>query len=317
MQILSVQNLQSERLLGGFALQQLSFSQNKGEHLAIIGETGAGKSTLLKIIAGFIQPASGEIVFNGNKVMGPNFQLIPGEKGIAYLSQHFELRNNYRVEELLDMANKWSIAAAEKIEQLCDISHLVKRKTNELSGGEKQRVALAQQLLTKPQLLILDEPFSNLDQIHKLELKKVLKSIAAELEISIILSSHDPADILSWAHRVLVMRKGEIIQIDKTATVYFNPKDNYVAQLLGYGKALSEELKAKIQELVPNFNASYLRPEKVRLEEENGPIMAEIVSNEYLGTYYLVGLKWGKHDFFAFSFKFMTIGRTIFIKFEL
>ena len=94
MDLLSVTNLYSEELLGNFSLSNISFTQQQFEKIAVIGETGSGKSTLLKTVAGLIQPKTGAIIFNGKKVLGPDWQLIAGEKSIAYLSHHFELRNN-------------------------------------------------------------------------------------------------------------------------------------------------------------------------------------------------------------------------------
>ena len=175
MQLLSVSNLFSEELLGNFSLENINFTQQKFEKIALIGETGSGKSTLLKTIAGLIQPTSGIILFDGEKVMGPDWQLVAGQKGIAYLSQHFELRNNYRMEELLMYANEFTQQEANELYRLCRIDHLMQRNSYELSGGEKQRVALARLLVTKPKLLILDEPYSNLDLIHRNSLKEIVE----------------------------------------------------------------------------------------------------------------------------------------------
>ena len=155
-------------------LKNTSFDIKQFNKVAIAGETGSGKSTLLKIIAGLIQPDNGTVYFKNERVLGPEEHLIPGHKGVAYLSQHFELRNNYRVEEILEIANKMPLPEAEAIFEVCRITHLLKRKTDQLSGGEKQRIATARLLITKPQLLLLDEPYSNLDAIHKNILKSVI-----------------------------------------------------------------------------------------------------------------------------------------------
>jgi ABC-type sulfate/molybdate transport systems ATPase subunit len=152
---------------------------------------------------------------------------------IAYLSQQFELRNNYRVEEILEMANKIPLEEAEVIYQICRINHLLKRRTDQLSGGEKQRIALAQLLISSPRLLILDEPYSNLDLIHKSILKYVVDDIADKLKTTVVLISHDPADTLSWADEIFVMKGGQIIQKGTPQNVYFKPLEEYTAALSG------------------------------------------------------------------------------------
>ena len=144
-------------------VDDISFSQKAFQKIAIAGETGSGKSSMLKMIAGLLQPDQGMIYFNDKHVLGPDFKLIPGHPDIAYLSQHFELRNSYRVEELLSYANKLSEEMANAIFEVCMISHLVKRRTDQLSGGERQRIAIARALIRTPKLLLLDEATSALD----------------------------------------------------------------------------------------------------------------------------------------------------------
>ena len=158
MALLEVQNL-SKNINGNLAVNHISFSQKKFEKIAIAGATGSGKTTLLKMIGGLIQPDSGDILLNQQKVLGPDYKLLPGHEKIAYISQHFELRVNYKVYERLEMANKMEDAEAQQIYKVCRIEHLMNRKTDELSGGERQRVVLASLLTTKPELLLLDEPF--------------------------------------------------------------------------------------------------------------------------------------------------------------
>src|SRR5258706_9094063 len=160
-----------------FSVKDINFVQEQFQKIAIAGETGSGKTTLLKMIAGLMQPDAGEIVFKGEKVLGPYEKLIPGHRRIAYLSQHFELRNNYRVEEELESKNLLTDKEADEIYSVCRIRHLLKRKTDQLSGGERQRIVLARLLTSSPELLLLDEPFSNLDAIHKNIIKSVIYDI--------------------------------------------------------------------------------------------------------------------------------------------
>lgn len=215
------------------ALDNLGFSQRKGQRLAIVGETGSGKSNLLKTIAGLATPSAGAVYFEGTRVLGPLERLIPGQPGITYLSQHFELWNNYHVQEILSYTNDLSPREALELYQLCHIDHLLERRTDQLSGGERQRIALARILVHPPRLLLLDEPFSNLDMIHKRILKKVIANSASRFDITCTLVSHDPRDILPWADEILVLRDGRLIRQGAPRDVYSRPENEYTAALLG------------------------------------------------------------------------------------
>ena len=278
MHFLSVSNLFSKELLGNFALENINFTQQKFEKIALIGETGSGKSTLLKTIAGLIQPTSGTILFNGEKVMGPYWQLVAGQKGIAYLSQHFELRNNYRMEELLMYANEFTQQEANELYRLCRIDHLMQRNSYELSGGEKQRVALARLLVTKPKLLILDEPYSNLDLIHRNSLKEIVENICNKYEISIIITSHEPADVLPWSDKIIVLKNGKILQEGTAVEVYKSPINEYVAGLLGNYNLLDKNIF---------LTEKIIRPEDIQLvEESEADFCGMILSVKFMGNYF-------------------------------
>lgn len=214
-------------------VDDISFSQQPLEKMVVAGETGSGKSTLLKMIGGLVQMDKGVIRFKNKKIIGPYDQLIPGHPGIAYLSQHFELRNNYWVHEILEYANKLSEETANELFKVCRIQHLLNRRTTELSGGEKQRIALARLLVGTPQLLLLDEPFSNLDAVHKNIIKSVIDDIGNRLKISCIMVSHDAPDILSWADTILVIRNGQILQQGTPEQIYKQPVNEYCAGLFG------------------------------------------------------------------------------------
>jgi len=284
MNILDVKNLQSDVLLGGFSLENISFTIPVGKKVALMGQTGSGKSTLLKTIAGFIQHKGGAIYFDEKKVLGPNYQLVAGEKGIAYLSQYFELRNNYRMEELFDYANEeFTKEQAHHLFEICNVNYLQKRKSVELSGGEKQRVALARLLLTKPKLLILDEPFSNLDNIHKSILKNVLDTIAQELKITCLLCSHDATDVLPWADELIILDQGKIIQQNTAKEVYTHPSNDLVAGLLGDCCTLTSSLQKTFS--VDNMN--YSRPNNFRINAQ-GEFNGIVKNCLYYGSYYKV-----------------------------
>lgn len=214
-------------------LHSVSFSMQKGEKIGLMGETGSGKTTLLKIVAGLIQPSTGTVVFQDGRVKGPDEVLLPGHPKIGYLSQHFELLNNYYVEEILDMHNKTSDEVAQHLYALCKIDHLLKRRTNEISGGERQRISLAKVLISNPSLVLLDEPFSNLDGINKKIIHQVLENIFKEQAFSCIMVSHNPDEIFSWADRLMILKDGKLLQMDETQAVQANPVNSYVAQIIG------------------------------------------------------------------------------------
>ena len=232
MSLLQVSGI-SKQQQGAFILKDISFTQQKFQKIAIAGETGSGKSTLMKIVGGLAQADSGTVFFDGVRVKGSEEVLIPGFPGIAYLSQYFELRNNYRVEEILAYANKLVEEDANRIYEVCRVTHLLKRRTEQLSGGEKQRIALARLLTTAPRMLLMDEPFSNLDMIHKSILKSVINDLVEELEITCMLISHDAQDLLSWADEVMLMKDGVIVQQGTPQEVYYKPVNEYAAGLLG------------------------------------------------------------------------------------
>ncbi|HEX8315309.1 MAG TPA: ABC transporter ATP-binding protein, partial [Flavisolibacter sp.] len=230
MPVLEVINV-SKQEDGALVVNKINFSQEHQQKLAVAGGTGSGKTSLLKMIAGLSAATSGTILFNGTRVKGPDEKLIPGHPSIAYLSQYFELRNHYRVKDFLSMAAKVATSEAATIYAVCRIDHLLERWTHQLSGGEKQRIALARLLITSPQLLLLDEPYSNLDPLHKNVLKTVINDLSRHLKITCMLVSHDPLDTLSWADEILILKKGELIQKDKPENIYNNPVDEYAATL--------------------------------------------------------------------------------------
>jgi ABC-type sugar transport system ATPase subunit len=283
----------SKQQNGNVVLQEISFTQKKFQKLAIVGESGSGKSTLLKIIGGLVQPDSGDVLFENKHVEGPNERLIPGHPQMAYLSQHFELRNNYRVEEILEYANTLPEAEAQTLYEICHIKHLLKRKTDQVSGGEKQRIAMARLLIGAPKLFLLDEPYSNLDNLHRNTLRAVIKAMGEKLGITCLMVSHDPVDALSWADEIIVMKSGQIIQQDTPEKIYRQPVNEYAAGLFGKYNSFTRTEAASFGE-VPNGYGNkkqlFLRPEAFTLSaKKSKTAVAGIVTDvAYLGSHYEV-----------------------------
>lgn len=276
-----------KRIAETFALTDIHFTQQQGQHIGVAGATGSGKSTLLKLIAGLEDADNGTILFEQERVKGPAYRLVPGQPGIAYLSQHYELRNHYRMEELLSYADTLPEGEAEELFALCRIGHLLQRKTTQLSGGEKQRIALARLLLTAPRLLLLDEPFSNLDLIHKTILKKVLEDIATKKGLSCIIASHDPLDLLSWADTLLIMKEGRLIQQGSPQELYRKPGEVYTGALLGKYNLLSP-LTATTLGLPADLQGRqlFVRPEQLKATTSRGKgVKATIEKISFWGSY--------------------------------
>lgn len=273
----------------GFEISNINFTQHQLQKIAIAGETGCGKTTLLKIIAGLVQPDIGTINFEGKRIKGPLEELVPGHPRIAYLSQQFELPNFLSVHQVLIYANPLLDAQAEKDEaakalyKMCRIEHLLNRRTDELSGGEKQRVALARLMVSAPKLLLLDEPFSNLDMMHKNILKSVIKDVGEQLNITCLLVSHDPLDTLSWADEIIVMQQGQIVQQATPAIIYKQPISAYAASLFGKYNSPSTALKIKLS-LPDNI---FFRPEDFTISHnEDVGVKAEVTNVFFYGSYW-------------------------------
>ncbi|MCS3799465.1 ABC transporter ATP-binding protein [Niastella sp. OAS944] len=283
----------SKQMNGNAVLQEISFTQKKFQKLAIVGESGSGKSTLMKIIGGLVQPDSGDVVFDNKHVEGPNERLIPGHPQMAYLSQHFELRNNYRVEEILEYANTLPEVEAQSLYEICHIKHLLKRKTDQVSGGEKQRIAMARLLIGAPKLFLLDEPFSNLDNLHRNTLRAVIKAMGEKLGITCLMVSHDPVDALSWADEIIVMKSGQIIQQDTPEKIYHQPINEYAAGLFGKYNSFTRTEAAEFGEIPNSYGNKkqlFLRPEAFTLvAKKSKTSVAGIVTDiAYLGSHYEV-----------------------------
>jgi len=172
------------------------------------------------------------------------------------------------VEEVLSYANLLPEAEAASLYEVCRISPLLSRRTDQLSGGERQRIALARLLITSPRLLLLDEPFSNLDLIHKGILKSVIQDIGEKLKITCMLVSHDPLESLSWADEILVMREGRIVQRGAPAQVYRRPVNTYVAGLFGNYSLINAAQSAVILRLLGmpmNGQSLFFRPEDFKI----------------------------------------------------
>ncbi|MFD0863223.1 ABC transporter ATP-binding protein [Sungkyunkwania multivorans] len=224
-------------------INDISFSMRRGECLAILGESGCGKSTLIKTIYGLYNLTDGSIFWGEKQLLGPNFNIVPGEDFIKYVAQDFDLMPFATVEENVGkfLSNFYRKEKAKRTAQLLEtigLSAYAKTTPKYLSGGQQQRIAIARALAKDPELLLLDEPFGQIDNFKKNELRRNLFSFLKENNISCILASHDSTDALSYADRIIVMKDGKIIADDTPQHLYNDPKTLYIASLFGEANVL-------------------------------------------------------------------------------
>jgi ABC-type Fe3+/spermidine/putrescine transport system ATPase subunit len=209
-----------------------------GKITAIIGESGSGKSTLLRLLYGLLSPDEGVVEFKGERIWGPEEKLIPGHDAMKMVTQHTDDLNLF--------AKVWDNVAAmlpatdlnakqQKTEQVLkqlNMAAMADKRVADLSGGEKQRVAIARAIITRPQVLLLDEPFNQVDTSFREGLQHDIRQIVKEIGLTVIMVSHDPAEVLSMADELIVLKQGEIIEHGTPKALYQYPQNLYTAQLL-------------------------------------------------------------------------------------
>ena len=219
-------------------LRKVTFQLDQGVVMAIVGENGAGKSTLLRIIAGFEDADKGSVRVMGESVTGPSQNLVPGHPRIKMLRQNLSLMPKHTIYENVsyhlrgytdDYQEEQTLGLLERFR----LARYADQRPENLSGGQQQRAALARALAERPDLLLLDEPFSNVDVMLKSELREQLILQGREDGETMIFTTHDAQDALSLADTILVMKNGEVVQLGTPKEIYENPVDLYVANLFG------------------------------------------------------------------------------------
>lgn len=220
-----------KKLSNDFSLKA-KFELRDGEILAIYGKSGAGKTTILRLIAGFEKPDFGEIKFQNKIIFDNKIFIKPQFRNVGYLFQDYALFENMSVFKNLLYAKNDPKFANELLE-MAEISHLKNAKISTLSGGQKQRVALARAIMRKPKILLLDEPLSALDNEIRIKLQKFLQEISKKFEISMLLVSHDTAEIYKLANRVLVLKNGEVESIKTPKETFLKQSGSQKFEFLG------------------------------------------------------------------------------------
>jgi len=219
-------------------IKNIDFTVNKGQNIAIIGESGCGKSTPLKLIYGLYDLDEGLLFWKNNEVLGPKFHLVPGMPFMKYLAQDFDLMPFITVAENVGkyLSNIHPEKKQNRINELLEIVEMTEYsnvKAKFLSGGQQQRVALAKVLALEPEVLLLDEPFSQIDNFRKNSLQRNLFSYLKSKDITCLIATHDSSDLLSFADETIVLNNGKMVVKEKSTQLYNHPTNKYVASLFG------------------------------------------------------------------------------------
>jgi len=261
-------------------LKGINFVLNEGEQLAIIGESGCGKSTLLKLIYGLYDCDNGVLSWKSELILGPKFHLIPGMPYMKYLAQDFDLMPYITVGENVGkfLSNFYPEAKQQRIDELLELVDMFEYKHTKaklLSGGQMQRVALAKVLAQEPEVLLLDEPFSHIDNFRKNALRRKIFAYLKNKRITTLVATHDSNDVLSFSDQVVVLKEGKIVAYTNPKELFQNPKNKYVASLFG-----------DVNEISIDGTIHLVYPHQLQVVSNSG--LSVIIKNFfYKGSHYL------------------------------
>jgi iron(III) transport system ATP-binding protein len=282
------------------AVRNVSLDIRRGEIVSLVGHSGCGKSTLLRIISGVESTGSGRVFISGREVDGPNIFLEPEARSIGFVFQDYALFPHLTAREnvLFGLKGRSKTDAAQIADEIIDrvgIDHLSNRYPHTLSGGEQQRVALARALAPRPSVVLMDEPFSNLDQGLRDKVRHDTLSLLKSLNTTVILVTHDPQEALSAGDRVVLMRSGEIVQSGSPYDVHDQPSNAYAAEFFcSFNKIPGIYEDGVIQTAIGSFERHldlppenpvtvFVRPQNVEISLDGGDTPATVTERTFHG----------------------------------
>ncbi|MEN0045634.1 MAG: ABC transporter ATP-binding protein [Bacteroidota bacterium] len=272
------------------ALDQVSIQLATGKTYAIVGESGSGKTTLARLIAGLERPDQGNIHLEGKLVASESYHLPPNQRAVGLVFQDYALFPHLTVGKniaygIAKMPNKQE--RVREMLALVNLNGYENRYPHELSGGQQQRVALARALAPQPQLLILDEPFSNLDSSLRINLRTELFNILQKTGVSSIFVTHDTQDALAVADEILILKDGQLLQQASPQQLYQQPSTPYVAQLFDSTVALPFSLLQKFGFSPQSGKSYYIRTRHFQVDKPaEYKATASVEQNIFMGTHY-------------------------------
>lgn len=276
-------------------LKEISFDVKPGEIVTLLGPSGCGKSTILRSIAGLEKDHEGEIIINDLCVSSKSTYLNIDKRKSGYIFQDYALFPHLNVEENIGFAlykmpkTKKEARVTELLEQFDIVKHRHKQ-IHELSGGQQQRVAIARVIAYNPSILLLDEPFSNLDTFLRNKTKIWLKKIIKELRLSAILVTHDQKEALSVSNKIGIIHNKKIIQFGTPEEIFNKPKNLYVAKFLGDINKLPRKLVKSLGIKVEESQIPIIRINDMCLSSKKNDIALIIHDISYCGDYYEISL---------------------------
>ncbi len=266
--------------------ENIDFSADEGEFVTLLGPSGCGKSTLLRCIAGLTDVDSGKILLQGQDIV----PLPPQKRTIGMVFQSYALFPNMTVEKNVAFGLKMQKLPGGDIQKrvmealaLVELTDFARRYPHQLSGGQCQRVALARSLVTRPRLLLLDEPLSALDARIRRHLREQIRNIQQELKLTTIFVTHDQEEALTLSDRIVLMNRGKIVQNGNAEALYTQPADLFAAGFIGNYNLLSAEQATQLTGQTFSGQVA-IRPESIRLSAPQDGIPATIVSHSLLGN---------------------------------
>ena len=286
-------------------IRNLNFSVNKGEIVSFIGESGSGKTTFLKCLAGLEKINSGKIELN-NKVLNDQVTFIsPNFRKIGFVFQDYPLFPHINVLNNITInLDDTFLSKLDYILSLTNLKHLVNRFPDQLSGGEQQRVCLARALIREPDLLLLDEPFSNLDSNIKSTIQEEIHKIIKETKTTTILVTHDIKDTFNISDKILIFKAGILQQFDNPVNMYCNPVNCYCAKILG-----------DLNQLTIKGKTFFIRPEKIKLANKSN-FKAKVEKSLFAGKEYKISANVDGETWSFFNDEPLNINKNIFLEFK-